>query len=105
MNNELKGRYAIVRCKGAGVHAGVLEGNEGRECLLSDSRHLWYFEPADGSCFLSGAAKYGITDSSKVATPLEAIHLTETCAIIPRTTHAETRIREIPDYTERRAPS
>jgi len=50
------GQYVLVRCRDAGVHAGSLAGHEGRECVLLESRHLWYFEPAEGASFLSGAA-------------------------------------------------
>lgn len=47
-DNGMVGQYVIVRCRDAGVHAGVLESHQGRECVLTDSRRLWYWKPAKG---------------------------------------------------------
>ena len=81
MNNGMIGKYVIVRCHDAGVHAGFLESHEGRECVLLQSRRLWYWKPATGK-FLSGVANNGLDASSKIGETLERIHLTENCEII-----------------------
>lgn len=97
MDNGMVGKYVIVRCHDAGVHAGVLKSYEGREALLQDSRRLWYWKPADGKKFLSGVAVSGLHGDSKVGTRLDLLHLTETCEIILCTETAEKSIRAIKD--------
>jgi hypothetical protein len=62
MNNGIIGKYVIVRCRDAGVHAGILESHEGRECVINNSRRLWYWMP-NSHAFLSGvAAGFGSGD-------------------------------------------
>lgn len=94
MQNGMIGKYVIVRCRDAGVHAGVLEGNEGREAVLTQSRRLWYWKPANGAKYLSGVATQGLHTDSKVGAPLPRLHLTETCEIIECTAQAAKSIAE-----------
>ena len=61
---KMIGKYVIVRCRDAGVHAGVLESYNGRECVLTESRRMWYWKPADGQKYLSGLAIAG-ADAAK----------------------------------------
>ena len=82
IDNGMKGKYVIVRCKDVGVHAGILESYSGREVVLLESRRLWYWKPASRQKYLSGVAVAGLDASSKVGAPIERIHLTETCEII-----------------------
>lgn len=98
LDNEMIGKYVIVRCHDAGVHAGVLEAYEGRECVLTNSRRLWYWKPADGKAFLSGVAIAGLHGDSKVGGELPRIHLTENCEIIQCTEDAEKSIRGVDEY-------
>lgn len=88
------GKYVIVRCHDAGVHAGVLEAHEGRECVLTQSRRLWYWKPAGGAKYLSGVANHGLDAASKIGEPVAKLHLTENCEIIECTAAAEASIRE-----------
>lgn len=97
MDNEMIGKYVIVRCRDAGVHAGVLIAHEGREALLHESRRLWYWKPAKKKKFLSGVAVAGLHEDSKVGTALPVHHLTEGCEIILCSSVAERSIREIQD--------
>ena len=90
----LLGKYVIVRCKDAGVHAGVLESRQGRECVLINSRRLWYWKPAEGK-WLSSVAIHGLDESSKVGEPIGTIILTENCEIIGTTEKSEASIRAI----------
>ena len=91
------GKYVIVRCRDAGVHAGVLESTNGRECVLSESRRLWYWKPANGQAFLSGVAAYGLDSASKIGAPVK-IHLTENCEIIECSDAAKASISGAPNY-------
>lgn len=97
MKNGMIGKYVIVRCRDAGIHAGVLKGNTDREAVLKDSRRLWYWKPADNKKFLSGVAVAGLDSSSKLGATLPLLHLTETCEIILCSKAAEKSIRQIPD--------
>ena len=97
MNNGMIGKYVIVRCRDAGVHAGVLESHEGREAVILESRRLWYWKPANRKKFLSGVAVAGLHKDSKIGATLPRLHLTETCEIIQCTDAAEKSIREIAD--------
>ncbi len=97
-DNGMLGQYVIVRCRDAGVHAGVLESHSGRECILRESRRLWSWKPRNDKTFLSGVAMTGLHDGSKVGTTLPKIHLTEDCEIIQCTEEAEISIRNIADH-------
>lgn len=92
--NGLIGDYVVVRCRDAGVHCGVLESHNGRECVLSNSRRLWKWIPAKGK-WLSAVANHGLSADSKVSEPVRLIHLTENCEIIACTKNAETSLRAV----------
>ncbi len=97
IENGLIGKYVIVRCRDAGVHAGVLAGHEGREAVLHESRRLWYWKPAGKKKYLSGVAVVGLHEDSKLGATLPVLHLTETCEIIGCSPEAEKSIREMKD--------
>lgn len=83
LNNGMIGKYVIVRCKDAGVHAGTLESYDGRACVLTNSRRLWYWKtnPNNGD-FLDAIANAGVHSDSKIGPVTERKHLTENCEII-----------------------
>lgn len=81
INNGMVGQYVIVRCQDAGVHCGFLESYSGRQCVLTDSRRLWYWKPARGK-WLSAVANHGLHPDSKISETVKRIHLTENCEII-----------------------
>lgn len=97
MQNGMIGKFVLVRCRDAGVHAGVLEGNDGREAVLNGARRLWYWKPANGAAFLSGVAIEGLHGDSKVGAPVR-IHLTETCEIIECSDTAAASIKGARSY-------
>jgi hypothetical protein len=92
--NPLLGKYVIVRCKDAGVHAGVLESAHARECVLTDARRLWYWKPAIGK-WLSAVANHGLHEESKISETVTRIVLTENCELIQTSSEAEKSIRNI----------
>ena len=96
-SQSMIGKHVIVRCRDAGVHAGVLTERQGRECTLAESRRLWYWKPANGAAFLSGVAVEGLHPDSKVGAPV-TITLTENCEIIECTEQAAASIREAKSY-------
>ena len=91
-DSSMVGKYVVVRCRDAGVHAGWLESYEGRECVLKEARRLWYWKPANGAAFLSGVAVDGLDTSSKVGKPVPRIVLTENCEITQCTDAARASI-------------
>ena len=96
LDNGMIGKYVVVRCRDAGVHTGYLESHNGRECVLTNSRRLWYWKPANKQKFLSGVATDGLHDNSKVGKPVDRIHLTENCEIIQCSGDAEKSITGAP---------
>lgn len=95
------GKYVVVRCRDAGVHAGVLRSRAGRECELGQARRLWYWKPANKGAFLSGVATEGLDHkASKVGAPVDIL-LTENCEIIACTDAAAASIVEAPTYEPR----
>tara|TARA_R110000822_G_scaffold2831_1_gene13071 strand:- start:284 stop:655 length:372 start_codon:yes stop_codon:yes gene_type:complete len=91
IDNGMVGKYVIVRCKDAVVHAGELVAYNGREAVLDKARRLWYWKPKNGAKFLSGVAAHGLHNDSKIGEPIH-VHLTETCEIILCTALAATSI-------------
>ena len=96
------GKYVIVRCRDAGVHAGVLKGRgpEDRQCELSEARRLWYWKPANKAAFLSGVAVHGLDKASKLGEPVDIV-LTENCEILACSDAAAASIRELASYQGR----
>lgn len=95
---EALGKFVLVRCRDAGVHAGVLQEFEGRACHLSQARRLYYWRPANGAAFLSGVATEGLDPDSRISVPVGSILLTEDCEITICTEAAAKSIREFPAY-------
>lgn len=93
--NGMIGKYVIVRCHDAGVHAGVLQSHAGREAILTSARRLWYWKPAGKAKYLCGVANHGLDESSKVGGAVQCLHLTETCEIIECSVNAKKSILEI----------
>ena len=75
------GKYCIIRCTGAGVHAGTLVSVDGDTAIVSNARNLWQWTAAGGIA-LAGVARYGLAGGKLDAVTPE-IHLTGVCAIIP----------------------
>ena len=92
-DNGMIGKYVIVRCRDAGVHAGVLEAHAGRECVLTEARRLWQWRVAKGD-FLNGIAVAGLAADSRIGAAVPRLHLTEDCEIIECTPDGERSIRD-----------
>ncbi len=86
-------RYCIIRCSGAGVHAGFVKSRAGKdEVELLKSRRLWRWWGKT----LSGLATEGsfAPEKCKYADELPEITLLGVCEIIPCTDVAIKSIRE-----------
>ena len=95
------GKYVVVRCRDAGVHAGKLVSRSDRACELTEARRLWYWMPANKATFLSGVATEGLDHkASKIGAPIDVV-LTENCEIIACTDKAAASIAECPSHERR----
>lgn len=86
------GRYCILRCYSAGVHAGTLVSASGDQAILKNSRRLWKWK-ANAGIALSGVAQHGICAAeSKLDSVNPEIALTGVIEIIPATIKCEDSI-------------
>ena len=95
--NPAIGKYCIVRCRNAGVHAGIVKQANAEFIELEDSRRLWFWKSA---FTLSEAAKEGVTNESKIATPLGilVIPINDVCELIPTSDNARKSIEGAKEY-------
>ncbi len=97
LDNGMIGEYVIVRCRDGGVHSGYLKSHNGRECVLTESRRLWYWKVKTGSGdFLSSISINGVHGDSKIGEAVESLHLTENCEIIKCTRASKESIEGAP---------
>lgn len=89
--HPMVGKYVILRCYSAGVHAGVLVSQTGDQAILANSRRLWSWTANQGVA-LSGLAVHGLK-AGKVDTELPEIALTGVIETIPCSKVAEGAIR------------
>lgn len=75
------GKYVILRCSSAGVHAGILVSQTGDQAILRNSRRLWSWT-ANSGVALSGLAMSGLK-SGKIDTMVPEIALTGVIETIP----------------------
>lgn len=88
--HPMVGKYVILRCYSAGVHAGVLVSQVGDQAVLRDSRRLWSWT-ANAGVALSGLAVHGLK-SGKIDVVLPEIALTGVIETIPCSRVAEDSI-------------
>ena len=90
-------RYCIIRTYSAGVHAGYVKQQNGKEVTLVNARRLWKWA---GAFTLSEMAVNGVSKPSecKFATAVPEIILTEAIEIIPCTETAKEIILGVKDY-------
>lgn len=89
------GKYVIVRCDRAGVFAGTLESQNGREVTLRDARKLWYWEGATETLQIAAEGVKNPTNC-KFTLTVSSIRLTDAIEVIPATSDAERNIKAVP---------
>jgi hypothetical protein len=91
--------YVIVRTYSAGVHAGFLKSQGGKQVDLVNSRRLWYWS---GAASLSQLAMEGVKnpDDCKFPCVVPKITLTESIEIIPCTQEAFDSIEGVKIWKE-----
>lgn len=75
------GKKCMFRTYSAGVHFGELVEKNGQECLVKNSRRVWYWSSA---CSLSQLAMEGDKqiDECKIAMPVDEIILDQVIEVI-----------------------
>ena len=86
--------YCIIRTYSAGVFAGYLKTQNGKEVELCQARRLWYW---DGAASLSQLAVDGVSkpENCKFPVAVDYIKLTEAIEIIPVTEKAKNSIKAV----------
>ena len=87
-------RYVIVRTYSAGVFAGTLESENGREVVLSNARRLWYWQ---GAASLSQMAVSGTSkpEGCKFPDEVPSVKLYEAIEMIDVTEAARKSIASV----------
>ena len=88
ISDSFIGKYVIIRTRDAGVHVGYLKKYQNRECILTESRRLWYWE---GSFTLNGVANKGFK-TAKMPLAVDEILILEIAEIIPCTEKAKKQL-------------
>jgi hypothetical protein len=97
MSAKKKQPYVIVRTYSAGVHAGNLVLRKGKECVLSNTRRLWYWK---GAASLSELALSGVKFplQCKFSVAISENTLTEGIEFLKCSKEAEVNIKAVPEW-------
>ena len=90
----IDGDWVIVRTYSAGVFFGKIKSREGKECVMSTARRLWYW---DGAASLSQLAVDGVSKPQNCKFPcaVDRIELTEIVEVLTCTKTAKKSIAEV----------
>lgn len=90
--------YVICRTYSAGVFAGEIESQKGKEVVLRNARRLWYWA---GAASLSQLATEGTKTPGQCKFPVAVsrVVLTEAIEIIDATPEARASIEAVPVWT------
>jgi hypothetical protein len=80
------GKFVIVRTYSAGIHAGVLLAQEGKQVTLGGARRIWRWY---GANTLNEISLRGCESSSRISEPVAELILTEAIEIIGTTPQAQ----------------
>ena len=89
--------YVIIRTYSAGVHAGYLKSQSGKEVVLINSRRLWKWSGANELCQM---AMEGVSnpDGCKFSVPTIKLKLTEAIEILDTTEKARKSITGVKEW-------
>ncbi len=91
--------YYIIRTYSAGVFAGYLKSESGKEVELINARRIWYWS---GAASLSQLSVHGTNDPGNCKFPCEVpyIKLTEAIELIPCSEKSRISISEVPIWEQ-----
>ena len=89
--------YCIIRTYSAGVFAGYVKEEKGKEATILNARRLWYWS---GAASLSQLAMEGVKkpDNCKFAMEVGELRLKEVIEIIPATEEARLNIQSVKEW-------
>ena len=92
-------KYVMVRTYSAGVFAGYLKSQKGKEVVLNDARRIYYW---DGAASLSQLATDGTSNPQNCKFPVavDEVLLTEAIEIIPITEKARLSIASVKVWSQ-----
>lgn len=93
--SNMIGKICMFRTYSAGVHFGELVERDGKECLVKNSRRVFYWTEA---CSLSQLAMDGSgnVNECKIAMEVPELFLSEVIEIIPMTESAIANLKGAP---------
>jgi hypothetical protein len=99
MEQDLIGRYCMVRTESAGVFAGTVKELYESKAMLTDARRIWYWA---GAASLSQLSTFGTSKPKqcKFPVPVKEVYLTNVIEIIPITEIARKNIEGVPIWKE-----
>jgi hypothetical protein len=91
--------YVIVRTYSAGVFAGYLKKEKGKEAIVLQARRLWYWS---GAASLSQLVMEGVKNPEECKFPCEVteVRLKEVIEILPCTEEARLNIKDVKIWKE-----
>lgn len=94
-----KGDYVICRTYSAGVFAGTLVSQKGKEVVLKNARRLHYW---NGAASLSELAMRGVSKPQDCRFPVEVseVHLLEAIELLIVSLAAKKNIAAVPIWTK-----
>lgn len=94
INENIIGKYCIVRCDRASVFAGIVAQREGQAVEIRDARRIWYW---DGAASLSQLAMEGskCPGNCKFSVESASVVVLDAVEIIPCTEAATINIRGV----------
>lgn len=94
-----KKKYVIVRSYSAGVFAGELESQKGKEVVLTNARRLWYWA---GAASLSQMAMEGTNkpNDCKFPVTVDRVQILEAIEILDVTKQAKASIEGVPVWRQ-----
>ena len=92
-------KYVLARTYSAGVFAGFLFRQDGKEVTLKNARRIWYW---DGAASLSELAVRGTSkpDECKFPVAVPEVTLTEAIEIIPTTQVSQKSIEGVKEWSK-----
>lgn len=92
------GVRAMIRCRDAGVHFGVVVAIADRTVSLKDARRIWSWSGAYTLSDLSRGGPALDASGTRIGPVLDSIALLEACEIIPLTEDGAKRLDAVPEW-------
>lgn len=105
MSTTTKLKYAVIRCRNAGVHAGHIKSRKGGVLTLVNSRRLWRWSSTAALSSLAIEGPYtgsGADNRYEQTVPMLDLTDSDVCEVIYASKSAEKKIKEVPVWSPRK---